>query len=148
MLTCLQYISEHGIKIFMAIEWKILNSKGVTSESSLSWSWWHQAMQQHKCCLQETDHPPSCCCLLASTDSGAFITVLSTIRPPETHATLCFLCCCHCGVSQYVTAWQLFKARHAEAHSAQPKQPKRGGKAAKPSPSQATHWYVSSITSR
>ncbi|EPP29114.1 hypothetical protein CP8484711_2504, partial [Chlamydia psittaci 84-8471/1] len=44
MLTCLQYISEHGIKIFMAIEWKILNSKGVTSKSSLSWSWWHQAM--------------------------------------------------------------------------------------------------------
>ena len=57
MLTCLQYISEHGIKIFMAFEWKILNSKGVTSELSSSWSWWHHAMQQHKGCLQEADPP-------------------------------------------------------------------------------------------
>ena len=91
MLTCLQYISEHGIKIFMAIEWKILNSKGVTSKSSSSWSWWPHTVQQHTGCLQESDHPTSCCCLLASTDSEAFITELSTRRPPETHATLCFL---------------------------------------------------------
>ena len=92
MLTCLQYISEHGIKIFMAIEWKILNSKGVTSKSSSICSWLPHTVQQHKGCLQESDHPPSCCCLLASTDSEAFITVLSTRRPRETHATLCFLC--------------------------------------------------------
>ena len=66
MLTCLQYISEHGIKIFMAIEWKILNSKGVTIKSSSGWSWWHHAMQQHKGFLKEADLPPTDLCLLRS----------------------------------------------------------------------------------